>query len=92
MKVKVNKPTGASLVNPYQKQNQKPNPETGKASSKKDQVQISEQAKAMLENKSTVDPARQEKVNQLKSEVQNGEYKVDSQKVAEKLYQFWFNQ
>jgi negative regulator of flagellin synthesis FlgM len=92
MEVKINKPTGSSIVNPYQKQNQKPNLESGKVSSKKDQVQISEQAKAMLENKSTVDPARQEKVNQLKSEVQSGEYKVDSQKVAEKLYQFWFNQ
>lgn len=90
--MKINKPTGASLVNPYQKQNQKPTIEKSTASSKKDQVQISEQAKAMLESKSTIDPARQEKVNQLKSQVQNGEYKVDNQKVAEKIYQFWFNE
>jgi negative regulator of flagellin synthesis FlgM len=90
--MKVNKPTGASLINSYLKQNQKPSLEQGKISSKKDQVQISDQAKAMLENKVTVEPARQEKVSQLKREVQSGEYKVDSQKVAEKLYQFWFNE
>lgn len=88
--MKINNPTGASLINAYQKHNQKPAIDKSNASSKKDQVQISEQAKAMLESKTT-DPARQEKVQQLKSQVQSGEYKVDSQKVAEKIYQFWFN-
>lgn len=88
--MKINKPIGASLINAYQKQNQKPIVDKSKASSKKDHVQISEQAKAMLESK-MIDPARQEKVQHLKNQVQNGEYKVDNQKVAEKIYQFWFN-
>lgn len=88
--MKINKPIGASLINAYQKQNQKPTIDKSKASTKKDQVQISEQAKAMLESKTT-DPARQERVKQLKSQVQSGEYKVDDHKVAENIYKFWFN-
>lgn len=91
--MKIDKPSNtqlASFVNPYQKLHSKPYLEKTANAKRKDQVHISDQAKAMLQNQSTSETVRQEKVQQLKEQVQNGEYKVDSRKVAEKMYQVWF--
>jgi negative regulator of flagellin synthesis FlgM len=89
--MKINKPTSASIINPYLKQQAKTNQtEKGASTPKKDQLQISTEAKALLENKTQIDPARQEKITQLKNQIQSGEYKVNSREVAEKMYQFWF--
>ena len=33
---------------------------------------------------------RQEKINALKAQVQSGDYKVDNEKVAEKIFGYWF--
>lgn len=55
---------------------------------KKDQVEISPEAK-LMQQESKIVADRQEKMEALKEKVQNGEYKVNSQEVARKFYDFW---
>jgi negative regulator of flagellin synthesis FlgM len=88
--MKINKPTGSPIVNPYQKQQQLKASQQ-KAKSGKDQVQISSQAKALLQ-KNAEELSRQERIDQLKQQIKSGEYQVDSRKVAERIYEFWFEQ
>lgn len=90
--MKVEKPSNTPFINPYQKLQSRPQLDKMTQLKRKDQVQISDQAKAMLENQSNTDSIRQEKVQELKEQVQKGEYVVDSRKVAEKMYQFWFGE
>ena len=56
---------------------------------KEDELQISSEAKEMY-GKNIQAVERQEKINAIKAQVQSGEYKVDHQKVADKLFGFWF--
>lgn len=58
---------------------------------KADQLQISEEAKSLLEKE---DPAmkRKEKVAELKAKVAANEYEIDYEKTAKKLINFWSNQ
>jgi|GEM_PF-1649358 len=89
-RMKINKPIG-SINNPYAKPQAKmAKIENASPAQKKDEIQISAEAKALLENHNTKDVARQQRVEELKQQVQSGQYQVDSEKVAEKLYQFWF--
>ncbi|GAA0368057.1 flagellar biosynthesis anti-sigma factor FlgM [Bacillus horti] len=90
--MKINKPSNSGFINPYQKTQNKTQVSKAAQAKRKDQVQISDQAKAMLGNKVNTDPVHQQKVKELKQQVQNGEYQVDSRKVAEKMYQFWFGE
>ena len=74
-------------INKYKKMNQK-DWEISQKELKKDQISISNEAKALLEkNKEVVNT---EKVKEFKEKINNGTYQVDSQKVAEKLLE-WFN-
>lgn len=57
---------------------------------KRDQLQISAEAKSMLEERQTLSKAEREQVDRIKTALENGSYQVDSKQVAEKLYQFWF--
>ncbi|MFV8826452.1 flagellar biosynthesis anti-sigma factor FlgM [Alkalihalobacterium sp. APHAB7] len=61
---------------------------TNETKMKKDQLQISKAAME-LQQSTKIDAARQEKVNELKEKVQSGNYKVDAQAVANKLYDYW---
>jgi negative regulator of flagellin synthesis FlgM len=89
--MKINKPTSSPIINPYLKQQAKANQtEIGSLTAKKDQIQISTEAKALLENQTQIDPARKEKIAELKNQIQTGEYKINSREIAEKMYQFWF--
>lgn len=88
--MKIHKPSGASAVNPYQKQ-QQIKTDQRKSEFGKDQVQISSQAKELLK-KNSHEINRQERIDQLKQQIKNGEYQVDSRKVAERIYEFWFEQ
>ena len=56
---------------------------------KEDELQISNQAKEMY-GKNVAEVERQEKINALKAEIQSGDYKVDNQKVADKIFGYWF--
>ncbi|RXT04479.1 flagellar biosynthesis anti-sigma factor FlgM [Ammoniphilus sp. CFH 90114] len=75
-------------INPYQKMNppamEKSKKATGGA---KDEIQISTEALEMLNHSKTDDAARKARIQDLKTQVQEGTYRVDSQKLAEKLYE-----
>ena len=87
----IDKTTGSSFIQSYQKQMQVTPVGKTRAIQKEDQLQISPQAKEMFEKKPVVDVDRQEKINALKAQVQSGEYKINSEKVADSFYQFWFD-
>ncbi len=61
---------------------------TQKANWKKDQLQISDEA-LKLQQKNPLVLDRQERVDELKKQVQNGEYKVQPEKVAKAFYDYW---
>lgn len=86
----IDKSTGPLFIQSYQKQTQVSKVEKTKPIQNEDQLQISQQAKEMFEKKAEVDLSRQEKINTLKTQIQTGEYKINSEQVANKVYQFWF--
>ncbi len=65
--------------------------EIKKEVNKNDQLQISNEAKKLQQNEK-VDPARLERVEQIKQSVESGEYTVDPKQTAKKMLQFWNNQ
>ena len=86
----IDKTNGSSFIQAYQKLQVAPAAKT-KSLQKEDELQISNQAKAMFEKNAKVDIERQEKIQLLKAQVASGEYKVDASKVADKVHQFWFD-
>ncbi|WP_226580619.1 flagellar biosynthesis anti-sigma factor FlgM [Halobacillus litoralis] len=84
--MKINRPNQASL-NPYQKQwNNQAEVKSTKQS--KDKLEISDQAKQMQESGPT-DAARNKLVEKIKTDVQTGNYQVDSKRTAQKMIDFW---
>ncbi|WP_028783770.1 flagellar biosynthesis anti-sigma factor FlgM [Thalassobacillus devorans] len=84
--MKINGPNHTGL-NPYQKQLNKQT-EIRKASQKEDKVEISHQAKNLQEN-ARPDAAREKKVAEIKHVIDQGEYKINAEKTAKKMIQFW---
>lgn len=80
--MKINDTSRIGNVNPYRKAGNGQSLSSHKTS-KKDEVQISAEAKEMLSN-----VRNPEKLEELKQAVSTGTYQVDSQKVAEKLWPF----
>ena len=80
---------GHPSFNPYQKQQQK-EVIIKNAAPQQDQLQISGQAKNMQKNEG-LDPARQERVNQIKQQVEAGTYEIDAKQTAQKMLDFWNN-
>lgn len=74
-------------INKYQKMNQK-DQELKQKDNKKDQISISNEAKVLLEQ--TKETTSKDKIIQIKEQIENGTYQVDSKKVAEKMIE-WFN-
>jgi len=58
---------------------------------KEDQLQISSQAKKLLENQQP-NEQRAERIEKLKAAVESGAYKADAGKIAEKMLEFWKKQ
>lgn len=87
--MKIDKPLGTPRINLYAHKKYELLEKTT-LGRKQDQLHISEEAKLMLEENQAIYRADQEKVDRLKAEIQNGSYQVDSRKVAERLYEFWF--
>ncbi|CAM5191120.1 Negative regulator of flagellin synthesis OS=Ureibacillus acetophenoni OX=614649 GN=SAMN05877842_101180 PE=3 SV=1 [Ureibacillus acetophenoni] len=78
---------GVNNVNPYNKQQQKiksANVNTPFA----DKIEISSAAKEMQVS-STLNTERTEKIQQIKEQIESGEYKVDARKVAEDLLKYY---
>lgn len=84
--VKINN-IGPSGINPYKRQMNKLE-EMKKATAQTDKVEISATAKEM-QQVSSYPVQRQEKVEELKVQVENGNYKVKSKEVANSLINFY---
>jgi len=79
---------GTSRINPYKQQMNKLNQHKN-INKQNDKVEISSTAKE-LQQVSSVEKERQKKVEQLKLQVENGQYKVDPQKIAKGISKFYF--
>lgn len=84
--MKINEINRAQGIKKYDQVNK--NREIGHKEAKKDQIIISEEAKALLEK--TKEIASDPKVDKIKEEINNGTYQVDSKVVAEKMIN-WFS-
>lgn len=79
---------GSSGVNPYKRQMNKLNNAAKSINKAEDKVEISTTAKEMQQVSNYLQ-ARQEKVEQLRIQVENGTYKVDPQDVAKGIIEFY---
>lgn len=75
------------IQNIYKKQVEKTQPR-GEVSKKSDQLEISTEAK-LMQQESKISAERSEKVEAIKAKVESGEYKVNTQDVAKKFYEYW---
>lgn len=75
----------------YQKQLNRKNTEniTKKSSSSSAEVEISSRGKEISQAVMSEQAQRQKRVQELKQQINNGTYQVDSKKVAEKMIDFW---
>lgn len=76
-----------NAINSYKNQQQNVKP-TEKKASFADKLEISSAAKD-LQVGSNYSAERTERVNQLKADIQSGEYKVDARKVAEDMLKYY---
>lgn len=79
---------GPSGLNPYKRQQDKLDHISGDVKKKADKVEISSTAKEM-QSGTQLQLERQAKVDQLKIDVETGNYKVDPQKVAKSIIDFY---
>ncbi|SFJ45797.1 anti-sigma-28 factor, FlgM family [Halobacillus dabanensis] len=86
--MKINGPNQTNL-NPYQKQINKQT-EMGTKKQQKDKIEISETAKQMQESGKS-NSVRQKLVEQVKTDIESGNYQVDSKATAKKMLDFWSN-
>ncbi|MFY0543149.1 flagellar biosynthesis anti-sigma factor FlgM [Brevibacillus sp. H7] len=88
--MRINEPNRTGMINAYNKTNKLPLNKGTKASMGRDEVKISNEALEMLKQVEEAEaPARKEKVNQLKQQIEQGKYHVPSEKIAEKFLSFW---
>lgn len=86
--MKIN-PYGTQGINPYKRQMNKLD-QSGKTTSKgADKVEISSEAKEMQQQVSNISPERQQKIDELKLQVENGTYKVNPKAVAKSIINFY---
>jgi negative regulator of flagellin synthesis FlgM len=74
--------------NPYKKQTQDVKQETVQSAYKKDEIQISDEAKKLLSS-SKFEQERADKVNEIKRQVESGNYQVNTSKVGKSILDFW---
>lgn len=88
--MRINEPNRAGMINAYNKTGATPAGKSGKIPMGKDEVNISTEALEMLKQVEDPNaPARREKVEQLKKQVEEGTYRVSGEKIAEKFLSFW---
>jgi negative regulator of flagellin synthesis FlgM len=80
---------GPSGVNPYKRQMDKFNQVERAAGKKTDKVEISTEAKEM-QQVSQFAAERQAKVDELRIQVENGNYKVNPKEIAKSIVNFYF--
>jgi negative regulator of flagellin synthesis FlgM len=74
--------------NPYKNQVQDMKQEKMQSNFKKDELQISDEAKKLLSS-SKFDQDRAEKVSEIKNQVDKGMYKVNVSETAKSIINFW---
>ena len=74
------------FINTYRNQQQKQ--VVNKTESQKDQLNISEKAIKLQQN-DTHSIERTKYISEIKKQVQSGEYKIDYDKTAQKMIDFW---
>lgn len=85
--MKINPLTRTGAVNPYNNQDLKAKDSSSPNGKRKDEVQISDEAKQLLVALNEVDrsTASEAKLQQLKQEVSSGTYHVDARTLAERM-------
>jgi negative regulator of flagellin synthesis FlgM len=86
LKMKINR-YSLPQVNPYQK-DLKRSVSISRTNTTKDRVEISSTAKQM-QQASSLNQERQSKIKQLKTQVQNGNYKIDHQSIAKSIVKYY---
>jgi len=86
--VKINETQPIGLYKSYS-QTAESRVRAGSAGSRKDQVEISDEAKELLGAQGGAGVDRTEKIESLKNQVKAGTYYVDAGKIAEKLLPFF---
>lgn len=79
---------GMNSINPYNKQQKSLKAAESKAAVNADKIEISTAAKEMSAS-STYNSERSQKVQQLKEQIQSGNYQVNAQKVAEDMLNYY---
>ncbi|ASR45604.1 flagellar biosynthesis anti-sigma factor FlgM [Paenibacillus kribbensis] len=85
--MKINETNRIGAINPYQRNMETGRQEEQKKSRRKDEVSISPEAMEMLNRSSDTD--RVKKIQDLKQQVASGTYRVDADKIAEKLLPYF---
>lgn len=80
---------GLSNMNPYNRNTNNINKENQTLGKTADKIEISTVAKEMQQI-SQYTTERQEKVAEIKLQVENGTYKINPQEVAKSVYRFYF--
>lgn len=86
--MKISNNIGPSGINPYKRQMNKLDAAANTHNKKADKVEISSTAKEM-QQLSQVSVQRQEKVEELKLQVENGTYKLDAKETAKSILNFY---
>ncbi|WNC14469.1 flagellar biosynthesis anti-sigma factor FlgM [Brevibacillus brevis] len=90
--MRIHEPNRIGMMNAYNKTGNAQVGKAGKIAMGKDEVNISPEAMEMLKQVEDPDsPQRREKVDLLKKQVEEGTYRVPSEKIAEKFLSFWKN-
>ncbi|MCP3031433.1 flagellar biosynthesis anti-sigma factor FlgM [Halobacillus sp. A1] len=85
--MKINGPNHSNF-NPYQKQMNKQDEVKQPLKQQQDKVEISSAGKALQDSGKT-NETRQNYINEIKSQVENGNYKVDHQRTAGNIVDFF---
>ena len=83
--MKINPTNLTNVIKHYNNQNE--NKYSCKDMHKKntDKIEISQDAKYLSKITSSIEEVNLEKINEIKSKLNNGTYKIDSKKIAEKI-------
>ncbi|GAA0318834.1 hypothetical protein GCM10008967_06760 [Bacillus carboniphilus] len=79
---------GVTGMNPYKKQMAKTNAQMQKAQLGSDKIEISNTAKELQQNSSVI-VDRQKKLEAIQKQIETGTYKVDPEKVAKSMVDFF---
>jgi negative regulator of flagellin synthesis FlgM len=87
-KLKINDIQRLGAINQYRRSNDNAANELNKGVKKRDQVEISSEAKELQELQELQGTAKQERIAELKESVNSGTYHVEARLIAEKLFPF----